>query len=322
MEVENNTQDHCQQVVDVQNDEKADSISTNTEMPPSEQAKPAKKCKKSKTKLCYEFMKTGTCRFANCRFAHGLEDMKGNQKNPEHPKPQFNELLRNQSEIRQSVRQRAELSKKMNDIDYEQSRMCTSCMIDRYFTQMFCANIHGNIGEDQYVNMHSNKICIIGVGFGHIMFKNNEIATKVEFLESREHLSLLNPNVQGKKKRGGIWLEDNEPICTIETNKGNTYTMYSCMRGRVVEANLRLLKEPELVTSKPRTEGYLLIMIPKQENILLIQQSLLTSEDYIHILKQRKEIEQEKDNNNNNNNIQNEEKTLEVIPEQPSLNEE
>lgn len=35
-------------------------------------------------------------------------------------------------------------------------------------------------------------------------------------------------------------------------------------------------------------------MIPKQENILFIQQSLLTSEDYLSVLKKRREKSEQK----------------------------
>lgn len=88
-----------------------------------------------------------------CSYPHSSEDLKGNRENPEKPaKVPFNALLREQAELRQSIRQRCELSEKMSEVDYEQSRMSTSCMIDRYFTQMFCANVNGQEGEDQYTS--------------------------------------------------------------------------------------------------------------------------------------------------------------------------
>ena len=74
-----------------------------------------------------------------CSYPHSSEDLKGNRENPEKPaKVPFNALLREQAELRQSIRQRCELSEKMSEVDYEQSRMSTSCMIDRYFSQKFC----------------------------------------------------------------------------------------------------------------------------------------------------------------------------------------
>ncbi|XP_022807189.1 protein Simiate-like [Stylophora pistillata] len=65
----------------------------------------------------------------------------------------------------------------------------------------------------------------------------------------------------------------------------NKYSLYSCIKGKLVEVNEELVTKPQLLLEKPETEGYLAVVLPKlTENIL---DGLLTKEEYENLLEDR-----------------------------------
>ena len=113
----------------------------------------------SKTRLCFEWVKTGKCQYGDkCKFTHGeclsvvllrcsisealdVGDMLGrNRKNQE--------MLREQSSIRQSLRNRENMLQQYSEIHLDSFKLSKSCMIDRYYTQLFAADLNGQTGND------------------------------------------------------------------------------------------------------------------------------------------------------------------------------
>ena len=70
------------------------------------------------------------------------------------------------------------------------------------------------------------------------------------FQTSRDHRSLLDNEVQGKRKKGGIWVDESTVLCEITCDDNSSYSICSCLRGRLIEVNTRLLEEPGLLNSK------------------------------------------------------------------------
>ena len=136
----------------------------------------------SKTRLCFEWVKTGKCQYGDkCKFTHGdisealdVGDMLGrNRKNQE--------MLREQSSIRQSLRNRESMLQQYSEIHLDSFKLSKSCMIDRYYTQLFAADLNGQTGNDVSVCMHSNTICIVGLAFGHEIITKGKRCVSVVF---------------------------------------------------------------------------------------------------------------------------------------------
>lgn len=159
-------------------------------------------------------------------------------------------------------------------------------VVDRYFTRIYKTDIKGNLSEDQCVLQHSNKICVITLAPSHPLLKceqitdvNYQVSTKVNRLENK---------VSGKGKKGAQHLQPESIICEVTCSTGTKYTLYSCVKGKLVEVNEELVSNPNLLLEKPETEGFLAVVLPKlTENIL---DGLLTKEEYEKLLEDRKAL--------------------------------
>ena len=122
---------------------------------------------------------------------------------------------------------------------------CTCWQIERYYTQMFSCDTMGKPMEDQYVHMHSNRLCVVGVAESHPVMQ--EELANVEFPRN-----VLENHVSGKKKKGGCFMLPNTVVCVLKCKSGREFTLRSCIRGSLIEFNSRLVKEPGLLTAKVR----------------------------------------------------------------------
>lgn len=61
--------------------------------------------------------------------------------------------------------------------------------------------------------------------------------------------------VSGKRKRGGQWVDQTAPLCIVTCEDGSTHTLFSGIRGKLVEMNDKLLSHPQLLTHKCDTQG-------------------------------------------------------------------
>jgi len=157
-------------------------------------------------------------------------------------------------------------------------------VVDRYFTRIYKTDIKGKPCEDQCVLQHSNKICVITVAPSHPLLKCKQISN-VNFQVSAK-VNRLDNKVSGKGKKGAQYLLPESAICEATCTSGTKYTLYSCVKGKLVEVNKELVSNPNLLLEKPETEGYLAVALPKlTENIL---DGLLTKEEYEKLLEDRK----------------------------------
>ncbi|KAF4790052.1 Protein Simiate [Turdus rufiventris] len=74
----------------------------------------------------------------------------------------------------------------------------------------------------------------------------------------------------------------------ISSSDGEEYTIYSCIRGRLIEVNENILSNPALLQEKPSTEGYIAVVLPKFEESKSITQGLLTQKEYEEVLLKRR----------------------------------
>ncbi|XP_050794229.1 protein Abitram isoform X4 [Gopherus flavomarginatus] len=73
----------------------------------------------------------------------------------------------------------------------------------------------------------------------------------------------------------------------ISCSDGEEYTIYSCIRGRLMEVNENILDNPTILQEKPSTEGYIAVVLPKFEESKTITQGLLTQKEYEEVLLKR-----------------------------------
>jgi len=135
-------------------------------------------------------------------------------------------------------------------------------VIERYYHQYFITDVTGRKGEDQYLNQHTNGLCIVGIAPTH------PIVTK-ELQIKEIHFSYfgdpLKNKVIGKYKKGGTFLSRDLPFCDVTLEDDSVYKLYSCVSGSLLELNESIKKDPQLLVTKASTEGFLAIITPKED---------------------------------------------------------
>ncbi|XP_008330210.1 protein Abitram [Cynoglossus semilaevis] len=163
-------------------------------------------------------------------------------------------------------------------------------VIDRYFTRWYRADLKGKPCEDHCVLQHSNRICVVTLAETHPILQNGRTIKSINYQIS-DGCSRLKNKVSGKSKRGGQFLTDFAPLCRITCTDETEYTIYSCIRGRLLEVNERILETPSLLLEKPSTEGYIAVILPKFEESKSITENLLSREEFENIVSKRRVAE-------------------------------
>nr|XP_032813195.1 protein Abitram isoform X2 [Petromyzon marinus] len=138
-------------------------------------------------------------------------------------------------------------------------------VLERYFTRHYKTDMKGKACEDHCVLQHSNRICVITVAESHPVLGGGRDVAAVDYQISAG-CSRLDNRVSGKSKR---------------------YTIYSCIRGRLVEVNENLIANPHLVRDKPSCEGYIAVVLPKFEESKSVTSGLCDHAEYLRVLATR-----------------------------------
>ncbi|NXU44429.1 F206A protein, partial [Drymodes brunneopygia] len=160
------------------------------------------------------------------------------------------------------------------------------------------ADVKGRPCEDFCVLQHSNRrffffrICVITLAEAHPLLQSGKTIKNINYQISA-NCSRLQNKVSGKSKRGAQFLTELAPLCRISSSDGEEYTIYSCIRGRLIEVNENILNNPALLQEKarhflPSTEGYIAVVLPKFEESKSITQGLLTQKEYDEVLLKRR----------------------------------
>ncbi|KAG8442533.1 hypothetical protein GDO86_011363 [Hymenochirus boettgeri] len=152
-------------------------------------------------------------------------------------------------------------------------------VVDRYFTRWYKPDVKGKPFEDHCILQHSNRICIITLAECHPVLQNGKTIKSVSYQISA-NCSRLQNKVSGKSKRGAQFLTELAPLCRISCTDGEEYTIYSCIRGRLLEVNENILENPGLLKEKPSTEGYIAVVLPKFEESKTVTEGLLSQKEY------------------------------------------
>ncbi|XP_043920518.1 protein Abitram isoform X2 [Protopterus annectens] len=159
-------------------------------------------------------------------------------------------------------------------------------LIDRYFTRWYKTDLKGKPGEDHCVLQHSNRICVITLAESHPLLQEGRKIQSINYQISA-NCSRRQNKVSGKSKRGGQFLTDLAPLCRVTCTDGEEYTVFSCIRGRLLEVNEEILQNPALLQEKPSTEGYIAVVLPKFEESKSVTQGLLSQKEYEELVSKR-----------------------------------
>ncbi|XP_075561067.1 protein Abitram isoform X1 [Pelecanus crispus] len=130
------------------------------------------------------------------------------------------------------------------------------------------------------------RICVITLAEAHPLLQSGKTIKSINYQISA-NCSRLQNKVSGKSKRGAQFLTELAPLCRISSSDGEEYTIYSCIRGRLIEVNENILSNPAILQEKPSTEGYIAVVLPKFEESKSITQGLLTQKEYEEVLLKR-----------------------------------
>ncbi|XP_006635895.1 protein Abitram [Lepisosteus oculatus] len=162
----------------------------------------------------------------------------------------------------------------------------TPSVIDRYFTRWYKTDLKNKPCEDHCILQHSNRICVVTLAESHPILQHGKKIKSINYQISA-NCSRLQNKVSGKSKRGGQFLTELAPLCRITCTDGEEYTIFSCIRGRLLEVNEDILTNPNLLLEKPSTEGYIAVVLPKFEESKIVTQGLLTPTEYEEIVSKR-----------------------------------
>lgn len=191
-----------------------------------------KRQKKSKARgnlqhMCTDFKKAGFCRFGDtCRFAHSQAELKPSMRSL--VVPAARQLLQQRVAERQAAAAAAAAAAAGRGRGRQRSMQDLPSFVSRYCQEMFwvsptdpvCTPLFQNhmalaaqgpiavaeaerttcTDQDQYVNMHKNELCIIGIARTHSMFAEGRAVTGVSYQQDCSAIS-------GKKKKGAPKLE-------------------------------------------------------------------------------------------------------------------
>ncbi|KAG8572041.1 hypothetical protein GDO81_011891 [Engystomops pustulosus] len=147
-------------------------------------------------------------------------------------------------------------------------------VVDRYFTRWYKTDVKGQLYEDYCILQHSNRICVITLAECHPVLQSGKNISSISYQISA-NCSRLQNKVSGKSKRGAQFLTEFAPLCRITCCDGDEYTIYSCIRGRLLE---------------PSTEGYIAVVLPKFEESKTVTEGLLSQTQYEEVLLKRTSI--------------------------------
>uniref|UniRef100_A0A4W6CTI3 Protein Abitram n=1 Tax=Lates calcarifer TaxID=8187 RepID=A0A4W6CTI3_LATCA len=152
---------------------------------------------------------------------------------------------------------------------------------------LFYPDMKGKPCEDHCILQHSNRICVVTLAETHPILQNGRTIKNINYQISNA-CSRLNNKVSGKSKR---FLTDFAPLCRITCTDETEYTIYSCIRGRLLEVNENILETPSLLLEKPSTEGYIAVILPKFEESKRITENLLSREEFESVVSKRSAAE-------------------------------
>lgn len=147
-------------------------------------------------------------------------------------------------------------------------------LVDRYFTRFYHRKSDAEDNEDHQVLIHSNRLCLVGLAPSHIAFVKGikSVDFNIGNIDRSQNLC------SGKGKKGAMNLQPTSALAIVTCKDDTQYKVVSCITGKLIEVNERLLDNPESLAQEG--DGYVAICLPKIENSEVIKQTLISEEAY------------------------------------------
>ena len=158
--------------------------------------------------------------------------------------------------------------------------------LERYYSlyqSHFSVDECGVCRPNFYVLQHSNNVCVVCLGSGHPLRRESGslVVSEVDCQVSRRTDRASN-RAQGKSKRGAQRLGPSSVLCYLCCENGERFPVYSCIDGNLIEVNDLIIKEPQLIISRPLDEGHIAVIIPVfHERSKVCRHTLLLKRDRI-----------------------------------------
>jgi hypothetical protein len=149
-------------------------------------------------------------------------------------------------------------------------------LVDRYFTKYY---VDKDTEKEQYIFIHTNGIVMCGLGSNHYLVKSG---AKIEEVKDLNKMT----KVSGKRKHGAHILNDNEYILEFVVRDDNIllptqehniklFSFSAKVKGKLVEINSNLFKDPTIIQKSPEKNGYLcFILLNDNRSIDALKQRL------------------------------------------------
>lgn len=147
-------------------------------------------------------------------------------------------------------------------------------VVDRFFTKYFYVKSCSN-PQPYKVLFHSNRICMTMLAPEHEALRVGVKSITFDIGNTNRSQN----QVKGKGKKGGMILQQDSAIAIITDNNDVTYKVPSCIQGKLIEVNERLLKDVSLLGKEG--DGYIAVVLPKPEQCEDIKASLMTEDQYL-----------------------------------------
>lgn len=128
-------------------------------------------------------------------------------------------------------------------------------------------------GEDTCIARHHNGLLLICLSPRHPVVRLQKPLSRIEYRVPMRQ-------VKGKRKRGGIVVEQRTKLCLITCQDGERYSVQCAVKGTVAEYNTVLETSPDLVRHKPLSDGYLAVILPWPSMVKTAVDDLITADDY------------------------------------------
>lgn len=147
------------------------------------------------------------------------------------------------------------------------------CVIDRFFTKYY-HHRDNEVEEMHSVLFHSNRICMVGLDISHVAVKKGIKSINFDI----GNCDRSKNQVTGKGKKGAMNLQPLSTLAVVTCHDDSEYKVISCITGKLVEVNARLLTNPELIGEDG--VGYIAVVLPKLEKCDDIKNLLMTQDQY------------------------------------------
>jgi hypothetical protein len=120
---------------------------------------------------------------------------------------------------------------------------------------------------DQYVHLHPNHLCVVGIAPTHAALQNGRAITKITYGTLRG-LDLAVVKTSGKKKRGSLRVKPDTLLATIACDDGTTWPVLAAIDGNLIEVNACAIQDASVMSRDPTFSGFVAIIQPKSDHLL------------------------------------------------------